>query len=104
MQLLESVSNPGVAEDVEKLNTLHSIYRQPARLGSFSVKDGTLQMKDIFEHDTKYLNLRIVPSSLCNVVFIAFRANPIGAHFNSWDTFHRIRERFFWPGLVQYCK
>ena len=31
-------------------------------------------------------------------------ANSIGGHFSTWATFHRIRERFFWPGLYTYCK
>ena len=61
-------------------------------------------MKEIFKQDSKYVNLRIVPLAMRNVVFVAFHANPIGGHFSSWATFHRIRQRFFWPGLYQYCK
>ena len=89
---------------VKKLNTLHSIYHQPARLGNFSVENGILYIKENFEHDTKYINLCIVPSSVCSVVFVAFHDNPIVAHYACWRTFHCIWELFFWPGMYQYCK
>ena len=84
--LMRIVSNPGLAEEVKHINSLHSIYRHPARLGNFSTKDGVLFMKEIFKHDSKYSNLRIVPLAMRNVVFVAFHANPIGGHYYSWAT------------------
>ena len=62
--LLKIVSNPGLAEDSENINAFHSIYCHPACLENFKVKDGVLYMKEIFQHDTKYLNLCSVPFSM----------------------------------------
>ena len=102
--LIELVANPGIAEDRERINSLHYIYRQPARQGSFTVKDGILYMKELFAGEEKFVDLRIVPASLQNIIFVAFHANPIGAHLDTPRTFHRIRQRYFWPGMWQYCK
>ena len=102
--LLQIVANPGLAEDPANIKQLHSVYRHPARQGHFCVKDGLLYMKEIFQHDIKYVHLRIVPASLQNIIFVAFHANPIGGHLDSFRTFHRIRQRYFWPGMYQYCK
>ena len=63
-----------------------------------------LYMKEIFQHDIKYVHLRIVPASLQNIIFVAFHANPIGGYLDSFCTFHRICQRYFWPGMYQYCK
>jgi hypothetical protein len=61
-------------------------------------------MKEIFPDDVKYVELRIVPSSLYNIIFVAFHANPIGAHLDPYRTHHRIRQRYFWPGMYQYIR
>ena len=50
-------------------------------------------MKEIFENYVKYINLRIVPSSLTNLIFVAFHANPIGGHLILYRTYHRILHR-----------
>ena len=61
-------------------------------------------MKEIFQNDVKYVELKIVPQSLVNIIFVAFHANPIGGHLNPVRTYHRIRQRYFWPGMYQYIK
>ena len=50
-------------------------------------------MKEIFDNDVKYITLRIVKSSLTNIIFAAFHANPIGGHLNVYHTYHRIHQR-----------
>jgi len=102
--LIEIASNPSLAEEKTRIDRLHSIYRMPARRGHFTVENGILYMREHLAGDTKFVRLQIVPSSLCNAIFIAFHANPIGGHLNAFRTFHRIRQRFFWPGMYQYVK
>ena len=102
--LLDIVANPALGESQEHIRPLPYIYRQPARQGHFSLEDGMLYMKEIFQDDEKFVKLRIVPSSLYNIIFIAFHANPIGGHLNVYRTYHRIRQRYFWPGMYQYVK
>jgi len=51
-----------------------------------------------------YMRLQLVPSELKNIIFIAFHTNPIGGHLNAYRTFHRLRLRFYWPGMYSYVK
>ena len=93
--LLEIVSNPAMAQSQQVVQKLDYIYRQPARLGQFSVKDKILYMREFFQNDDRYVELKIVPTSLRNIIFVAFHSNPIGGHLNAFRTYHRIRQRFF---------
>ena len=102
--LIDMVSNPALAESETNVRLLHHIYRQPARQGQFSLRDGILYMREVFQNDTKYIELRIVPASLVNIIFVAFHANPVGGHLNAYRTYHRIRQRYFWPHMFQYIK
>ena len=61
-------------------------------------------MKEIFTNGAKFIKLCIVPASLQNIVFIAFHANPIGGHLDPYRTYHRIRQRYYWPGIYTYVK
>ena len=89
--LLEIVSRPAMAQSQQVVQKLDYIYRQPARLGQFSVKDKILYMREIFQNDDRYVELKIVPTSLRNIIFVAFHSNPIGGHLNAFRTYHRIR-------------
>ena len=102
--LLEIAANPSLGESQAHVQPLDHIYRQPARHGNFSTRDGVLYMKEIFQDDDRFVELRIVPSSMRNIIFVAFHANPIGGHLNSFRTYHRIRQRYFWPGMFQYIQ
>ena len=90
---LEIVTNPDLGDDQKYIQPLYYVYRQPARQGNFSIKDGILFMKEIFENDVKYVNLLILPYSLTNTIFVAFHANTIGRHLNVYRTYHRIYQR-----------
>ena len=60
--------------------------------------------KGFFQNDVKYVSLQIIPASLINIICVAFCTNPIGGHFNFYRTYHRIHQRYFWPGMWQYIK
>ena len=102
--LLDIVASPTLGQTQAVVQKLDYIYRQPARQGNFAVRDTILFMKEIFQNDDKYVELKIVPESLRNIIFVAFHSNPIGGHLNAYRTYHRIRQRYFWPGMFQYIK
>lgn len=102
--LLEIVANPALSDSQAHTKPLDHVYRQPAKQGYFSVKDGILYMKEIFQNDDKFVDLRIIPVSMRNIVFVAFHANPIGGHLIAYRTYHRERQRYFWPGMYQYIR
>ena len=67
-------------------------------------EDGLVYMRETFPDSDKCIRLLVVPASLRNVVFIAFHANPVGAHLSAYRTYSRLRLRYFWPNLYKYCK
>ena len=102
--LLEIVTNPALGESQQCIQPLDHAYCQPACLGHFSVKDDILYMKEIFQDDDKFVELRVVPTSMRDIIFVAFHATPIGRHLNAYRTYHRIRQRYFRPSMFQYIK
>jgi hypothetical protein len=38
-----------------------------------------------------YARLQLVPTNFFSILFVAFRTNPIGGHFNTYHTFHCMR-------------
>ena len=100
--LLDMVASPAIAQSQEVVNKLPYIYRQPARQGHFVIRDKILFMREIFQNDDRYIELKIVPESLQNIIFVAFHSNPIGGHLNAHRTYRRVRQRYFWPGMYQY--
>jgi hypothetical protein len=45
---------------------------------------------------------QIVPVDLQNILFAAFHTNPIGGHFNTYKTMHRICLCYYWPEMLSY--
>ena len=62
--LLEIVTNPGLSMDKKTIDKLHYVYKQPARQGHVTTKDGILYMKELFKNNVNFVDLRIVPKSL----------------------------------------
>ena len=89
IMLLDMVASPAIA---------------PARQGHFAIRDKILFMREIFQNDDRCIELKIVPESLQNIIFVAFHSNPIGGHLNAHRTYHRVRQRYFWPGMCQYIR
>jgi hypothetical protein len=51
-----------------------------------------------------YTRLQLVPKEFFNILFVAFHSNPLGGHLNAYHTLHRLRLRFYWPGMYSYIK
>ena len=88
----------------KNIDKVHFIYRNSLRNGLIVEEHGSLFLKEVFPNDTKFVKLRIVPTSLRNMIYVAFHCNPIGGHLNAFRTYFRIRLRYFWPGIFQFCK
>ena len=98
------VENTGLSDLRSNLYKLHSLYCQPAHMGTFYLEHGVLHMKEIFENDIKYVNFQVALESLRNVIFATFHANLIGGYHDAFDKFNKISQRYLWPGMYQYCK
>ena len=84
--------------------TINYNFRQALRRGHLFEERGLLYYAEPLQGNStsSYTRLAIVPSSLRNIIFVAFHSNPIGGHFNTVRTLHRIRLRFYWPHMYQY--
>jgi len=51
-----------------------------------------------------YTGLQLVPAEFRNILFIAFHTNPVSGHLNAYRTLHRLRLRYYWPGMYSYVK
>ena len=99
--MLDFIKNPGLINK-ENLNKIHYVYRNPIRKSHVIENNGILYLREYLLNGETFLQLQIVPESLRDIIFIAFHANPTGAHFGLYQTFHKIRLRYFWPGMWKY--
>ena len=79
-------------------------YHSALRKSLIVLEDGILISREPLAGCNSYTRLRLVPTKLRNILFIAFHANPIGGHLNAYRTLHRLRLRYYWPGMWTYVK
>ena len=101
-KIIEFIANPGTVTN-KAIQAVHFKYRQPLRQSNIIHEGGYLFLKEHISKDT-FVKLRIVPTDLRNIIFLAFHSNPIGGHYSLYYTFHRIRLRYFWPSMYAYLK
>jgi len=89
---------------LKTLATVNHNNRGPLRQSLISVKADMLILREPISGTSSFTRLQLVPNELFNIVFIAFHTNPIGGHLNAYRTLHRIRLRFYWPGMYAYVK
>ena len=87
----------------KNLQTVHHRLRQPLRQSTLIKDDPYIFLREHINSDT-YVNLRLVPFDLRKTLFLAFHSNPLGGHYSVYYTFHRLRLRYFWPGMYSFIK
>lgn len=88
----------------ENLKAINYNYRHAVRNSLISIEDGLLIYREPIVGGVSYTRLTIVPSSLRNIIFVAFHTNPAGGHLNVVRTLHRIRLRYFWHHMYRYIE
>jgi hypothetical protein len=81
-------------------------YNYPAvlRHSRIFVDDKILIYRKLIAGSLSYACLQLVPANFFNILFVAFHANPIGKHFNTYHTFHCMRIQFYCPGKFKYIE
>lgn len=102
-KIREMVSNPALVVK-EHLALLEPTYRSALRQGRIVLEQDMLILQEQLDTGSSYIKLRLVPTGLREILFIAFHANPIGGHFNPYRTYARLRLRYYWPGMYKYCQ
>ena len=100
----DMIQNPSLVRN-EQLQHIHHRLRMPLRQSLLVIEnDMIIYREPIGDGSDSYCKLRLVPSSLRHILFVAFHANPIGGHLNVVRTFRNMRLRYFWPGMYAYIK
>ncbi len=99
----ELALNPSLI-NTQTLSKVNHNFREPLRHSLISVEDDMLIFRKPISGNDSYTRLTLVPCKLCNILFIAFHTNPIGGHLNAYRTLHRLRLRYYWPGMYTYIK
>ena len=86
------------------LNTVNYNFRAPLRQSLIFIENELLFYKEPIRGGSSYTRLQLVPREFYNIIFIAFHSNPIGGHMNAYRTLHRLRPRYYWPGMYSYIK
>eukprot|EP00956_Cyclotella_meneghiniana_P034897 scaffold109224_cov64-Cyclotella_meneghiniana.AAC.3 len=99
----DMIKNPSLIKE-PTLQKVHHSLRMPLRCSLLVLENDIIVFREPQGlGSSSYINLRLVPQSLRNIIFVAFHANPIGGHFDAGRTFRNIRLRFFWPSMYSYC-
>ena len=99
----ELALNPSLI-NTQTLSKVNHNFRGPLRHSLISVENDMLIFREPISGSASYTRLTLVPRELYNILFIAFHANPIGGHLNAYRTLHRLRLRYYWPGMYAYVK
>jgi hypothetical protein len=98
-----------IVRDPSKLNNKALIdinynYHAVLRKSLILLENDILIYREPLAKNGSYTRLQLVPLEFRNILFIAFHTNPIGGHLNPYCTLHRLRLRYYWPGMYSYVK
>ena len=99
--LKKFVLNPSLINNQSLAEVNHN-YRGALRHSHICIENDMLIFKEPIGGSSSFTRLQIVPREFYNIIFIAFHTNPIGGHLNPYRTLHRIRLRFYFPGMYSY--
>ena len=100
----DMIQNPSLVRK-ENLQHVHHRLRMPLRQSLLVLEnDMIIYREPLGDGSDSYCKLRLVPSKLRHILFVAFHANPLGGHLNVVRTFRNMRLRVFWPGMFAYVK
>ena len=103
--VISFINNPGSISNQAMIDAdVHYTLRGPLRQSQLVLEDGFIIFREPIRNYDSYTRLTLVPREFYSIIFTAFHANAIGGHFNAYRTLHRIRMRFFWPGMFQYIR
>jgi hypothetical protein len=97
------IENPG-SICKRALNDVHYCYRHPLRQSQLVMEDDMLIYQEPIRGSRSFTRLQVVPKALFGIIFTAFHSNPLGGHFNAYQTLHHLRLRYFWPEMYSFVK
>jgi len=102
-KIREFVCNPSTINN-KALASINYNYHAALRRSLIVLEDDILIYREPLAGSGSYTRLQLVPAEFRNILFVAFHANPVGGHLNAYRTLHRLRLRYYWPGMYSYVK
>ncbi len=68
----------------ESLSKVDYNYRGALCKSLLLIENNMIILRELIVGSNSYTHLQIVPRELYNIIFVAFHANPIGAHLNTY--------------------
>jgi hypothetical protein len=90
----------------QKDKIIKQIYEQLSngkQRSTYVLEDG-LVYKVIHRPDQIILKVPYIPNSMINQLLQAYHDNPTSGHLGINKTWHKIRDRYFWPGMYNKIK
>jgi hypothetical protein len=97
------VLNPSLLSNAT-LREINYNYHAGLQKSLILLEDDILIYQEPIAGEQSYMRLQLVPKEFYNILFIAFHSNPVGGHLNAYPTLHRLRLRYYWPGMYTYIK
>jgi hypothetical protein len=102
--IMRIINKPSLATK-ENLLKVDANYIAPLRQARMTLKCNMIILNEsLGMTPSSYVKLGVVPEELCEIIFIAFHANPVGGHLHPYRTYSRMWLRYFWPGMFTFCK
>jgi hypothetical protein len=80
-KIIQFIQNPGLLTNkLLEESKLNANYCPALRQSLISIKNGILIYREVIVGSKSYTWLQLVSLKFCNILFVAFHANPIGAH------------------------
>jgi hypothetical protein len=89
LTMIKFIQNPGLITNKSlEESKLNANYRSALRQSLMFIENGIFSYRETIVGSESYTRLQLVPSQFRKTIFVAFHANPIGAHLNPYRTFH----------------
>ena len=77
-KIIHFIQNPGlITNKLLKESKLNANYCSALHQSLISIKNGILIYRETIVGSKSYTQLQLVPSKFCNIIFVAFHANPL---------------------------
>ncbi|CAF1231754.1 unnamed protein product [Adineta ricciae] len=106
MAILPTFDSSKIKEEQRQDTFIHSLYEEVLRgkyKQSYSIEKEVL-FKIIHRPGNITLTVPYIPPSMINPLLEAYHDNPTAGHLGIHKTWHKIRDRYFWPGMYNQIK
>jgi hypothetical protein len=103
LRVWDIVRNPATLY-MDTLKDIPFNYHSALQQALIMIDDDMLIYRELIAGGMSFTKLILVPSSLHNILSIAFHSNALGSHFDAYRTLQCLCLCYYWPGMYTYIK